>query len=154
MFIITGAGTVVSSPASLTLAAVRSDTPAVDTLLGAARDTFVSALVISWTALVSLAVVSLHRLPVGRLVGDPVARASVGGPRVRAGLLCHVVVRMRVGLLHRGGEALPQAAHIRVSRVQRVAQTSQEAKKQQDGRALQSRHGPRRQRKSRMILSL
>lgn len=35
----------------------------------------------------------------------PVARASVGGPRVRAGLLCHVVVRMRVRLFHRGGEA-------------------------------------------------
>lgn len=100
VFVITGAGTVVASPASLTLAAVRSDTSTVDALLGAARDTFVSALVISWTALVPLAVVGLHRLPVGRLVGDPVARASVGGPRVRAGLLCHMVVRMRVGLFH------------------------------------------------------
>lgn len=35
----------------------------------------------------------------------PVARASVGGPGVRAGLLRDVVVRMRVGLLHWGGEA-------------------------------------------------
>lgn len=34
-------------------------------------DTFVSTLVIAWTALVPLAIVSLHRLPVGRLVGDP-----------------------------------------------------------------------------------
>lgn len=34
-------------------------------------DTIVSALVIAWAALVSLAVVCLHRLPVGRLVGDP-----------------------------------------------------------------------------------
>lgn len=100
VFVITGAGTVVSSPASLTLAAVRSDTSAVDALLGAARDTFVSALIIARTALVPLAVVGLHRLPVGRFVGDPVARASVGGPRVRAGLLRHVVVRMRVGLFH------------------------------------------------------
>lgn len=37
---------------------------------------------------------------------------------------------------------LPQAAHIGVSWVQRVAQTNQEAKKQQDGGALQSRHDP------------
>lgn len=100
MFVITGAGTVAAPPASLTLATVWSDTSAMNTLLGAARDTFVSALVIAWTALVSLAVVCLHCLSVGRLVGNPVARASVGGPRVRAGLLCHVVIRMRVGLFH------------------------------------------------------
>lgn len=100
MFVITGAGAVVASPASLTLAAVWSDTSAVDALFGAARDTFVSAFVVAWAALKPLAVVCLHRLPVGRLVGDPVARASVGGPRVRAGLLRHVVVRMRVGLFH------------------------------------------------------
>lgn len=37
---------------------------------------------------------------------------------------------------------LPQAAHIGVCWVQRVAQTNQEARKQQDGGALQSRHGP------------
>ena len=37
---------------------------------------------------------------------------------------------------------LPQAAHIRVSWVQREAQTDQEAQKQQDDGALQSRHGP------------
>lgn len=37
---------------------------------------------------------------------------------------------------------LPQAAHIRVSWVQRVAQTNQEAQQQQDGGALQSHHGP------------
>lgn len=37
---------------------------------------------------------------------------------------------------------LPQAAHIGVSWVQRVAQTNQEAQKKQDGGALQSRHGP------------
>lgn len=100
VFVITGAGTVVSSPASLTLAAVRSDTSAVDTLLSAARDTFVSALIITRTALVPLAVVSLHCLPVGCFVGDPVACASVGGSRVRAGLLRHVVVRMRERLFH------------------------------------------------------
>lgn len=34
-------------------------------------DTFVSALVVAWAALVPLAVVCLHCLPVGRLVGDP-----------------------------------------------------------------------------------
>lgn len=37
---------------------------------------------------------------------------------------------------------LPQAAHIRVIWVQGVAQTNQEAKEQQGGGALQSRHGP------------
>ena len=42
----------------------------------------------------------------------------------------------------RQASPLPQAAHIRVSWVQRVAQTNQEARQQQDGRALQSRHGP------------
>lgn len=98
VFVITGAGTVVASPAAFALAAIWSDTPAVDTLLGAARDTFVSALVVARTALVSLAVVRLHRLPVGCFVGDPVAQTSVGGPRVRARLLGHVVIRMRVGL--------------------------------------------------------
>lgn len=100
VFLITRAGTVVASPAALTLAPIWSDTSTVDTLLGAARDTFVSALVIAGAALVSLAIVCLHRLPVGRLVGDPVAQASVGGPRVRARLLRHPVVRMRVGLFH------------------------------------------------------
>lgn len=39
---------------------------------------------------------------------------------------------------------LPQAAHIGVSWVERVAQANQEAKKQQDGGALQSRHGAER----------
>ena len=37
---------------------------------------------------------------------------------------------------------LPQAAHIRVSWVQREAQINQEAQKQQDDGALQGRHGP------------
>lgn len=37
---------------------------------------------------------------------------------------------------------LPQAAHIGVFWVQGVAQTNQEAQQQQDGGALQSRHGP------------
>lgn len=37
---------------------------------------------------------------------------------------------------------LPQAAHIRVSWVQGEAQADQEAQKQQDDGALQSRHGP------------
>lgn len=98
VFGVTGAGTVIASPAAFALAAIWSDTPAVDTLLGAARDTFASALVVAWTALVPLAVVRLHRLPVGCFVGDPVAQTSVGGPRVRAGLLSHMVVWMRVGL--------------------------------------------------------
>lgn len=35
----------------------------------------------------------------------PVAWTSVGGPRVRAGLFSHLVVRVWVGLFHRGGEA-------------------------------------------------
>lgn len=35
----------------------------------------------------------------------PVAWTFVGGPRVRAGLFCHLVVRMWVGLFHGGGEA-------------------------------------------------
>lgn len=37
---------------------------------------------------------------------------------------------------------LPQAAHIGISRVQRVAQTNEEAKNEQDGGALQRPHGP------------
>lgn len=37
---------------------------------------------------------------------------------------------------------LPQAANIRVSGVQRVAETNQQVKKQQGGRALQRWHGP------------
>lgn len=44
----------------------------------------------------------------------PMACASVGGPRVRAGLLCHVVVRMWVGLLHWSGEAEKQRKEISV----------------------------------------
>lgn len=100
MFVITGTGAVVASPASLTLAAVRSHTSTVNTLLGAARDTSLSALVVAWTALVPLPVVGLHRLPVGRLIGDPVARASVGDPWVCAGLLCHMVVGMKIGFFH------------------------------------------------------
>lgn len=142
VFIVTVAGAVVSSPASLALAAIWSDTPAVDALLSAARDTSASTLVVAWTALVSLAVISLHRLPVGCFVGDPVAHAFVGCPWIPAGLLSHLVIRMQVGLLYRGGEALPRAAHIGVSWVQRAAQSNQDAKKQQDGRALQGRHGP------------
>ncbi len=39
---------------------------------------------------------------------------------------------------------LPQAAHIGVSWVQGVAQTNQKATKEQEGGALQSRHGPER----------
>lgn len=109
-------------------------------------DTFVSTLIIAGTALVPPAVVCLHCLPVGRLVGDPeritqsnraiwnlpwqeqearhtgnesllllpMACASVGGPRVRAGLLCHVVIRMWVRLLHWSGEAEKQRKEISV----------------------------------------
>lgn len=40
-------------------------------------DTLVSAFIVSWAALVPLAVVGLHRLPVGRLVGDPVAGTTL-----------------------------------------------------------------------------
>lgn len=100
VFVITGAGTVVPSPAALALASVWSHAATVDALSGAARDTLVSAFIIAWTALVSLTVVGLHRLPVGCLVGNPVAHASVGGPRVRAGFLSHLVVWMEIGLLH------------------------------------------------------
>lgn len=39
-------------------------------------DTLVSALVVTGTALVPLAVVGLDRLPVGRLVGDPAVGAQ------------------------------------------------------------------------------
>lgn len=46
---------------------------------------------------------------------------------------------------------LPQAAHIGVRWVQRVAQTNQEARKQQDGGALQSRHGPEGRKKDRRL---
>lgn len=47
---------------------------------------------------------------------------------------------------------LPRAAHIGVSWVQRAAQSNQDAKKQQDGRALQGRHGPEGKEKQRHML--
>lgn len=42
---------------------------------------------------------------------------------------------------------LPQAAHIGVSWVQRPANINQEAEMKQDGEALQSRHGPGKEKK-------
>lgn len=49
-----------------------------------------------------------------------------------------------IGLLVavRHASPLPQAAHVGVSRVQREAQTGQEAPEQQGSRALHVRHGP------------
>lgn len=38
----------------------------------------------------------------------PVAHAFVGSPWIRAGLLSHLVIRMQVGLLYWGGEAVRQ----------------------------------------------
>ena len=49
---------------------------------------------------------------------------------------------MFLSVLDKLASPLPQAADIRVSRVQGAAQANQEATNQQDGRALHGRHGP------------
>lgn len=94
VIIVTGTGAVVPSPTSLTLAAIWSNAPSMDTLSGTMRDTFFAAFVIARTTLIPPTIVHLHCLPVRCFIDNPVASASVGGPGVRAGLHCYLVIRV------------------------------------------------------------
>lgn len=61
---------------------------------------------------------------------------------------------MTVVCVFKQASPLPRAAHIGVSWVQRAAQSNQDAKKQQDGRALQGRHGPEGKEKQRLTVDI